>query len=429
MLIKNIRVVDPANNIDKICDIRIADGRIAGTGENTEMAAPSEGIIYGDGLIAAPGLVDVHTHFRDPGQTEKETLHTGAMAAAAGGYTTVVCMANTVPAVDNTYTLTDILSRAEKEAVNIYQTAAVTVERAGKELVDMESLRQAGAAGFTDDGTPITDEKLVEEAMRKAAQLNTVLSFHEEDPAYVWQAGVNSGRISESMGLKGADRKAEYTMVERDLQLALKTGARVDIQHVSAKESVDIIRRYKESDDLGLIHAEATPHHFSLTESETERKGTMAKVNPPLRTEQDRQALIAGIKDGTIDLIATDHAPHTAEEKKQDFTKAPSGMIGLETALALGLTNLVAAGLIDISQLIALMSTNPARLYGLKAGSIGVGDRADIVIFDPEEVWTVKEGSFRSRSSNSPFIGMILTGKVKYTICGGEIIFAADMIE
>ena len=421
MLIKNAHVIDPANKTDDILDILIEDGRISGLGRSLRYTGDE--IIDAAGLVAAPGLVDVHTHFRDPGQTDKETLHTGALAAAAGGYTSVVCMANTLPAVDTVNTLSDILDRAAKEKIHIYQTSAVTMGREGREPVAMRELAAAGAAGFTDDGTPIMDEKLVRRAMKEAAALGKIISFHEEDPAYVWQAGVNSGRVSESMGLSGADRRAEYSMIERDLQLALETGATVDIQHVSAAESVDIIGSYKKKDKNGLIHAEATPHHFSLTEDILAEKGSLAKVNPPLRTEADRQAIIEGIKDGTLDLIATDHAPHTAEEKAGEFVKAPSGMIGLETAFALGMTNLVKTGHISIKRLIELMSVNPARLYGLNAGSLSVGAPADIVIFNPDTSWKFTEEDIHSRSKNSPFIGMTLQGKVRYTISAGRYAF------
>ena len=367
MLIKGARVIDPYNKTDDVLDIRTKDGSIA---EVKKDIPPFDGedVIDAAHLVAVPGLVDVHAHFRDPGQTA----------------------------------------------------------RTGQAPVDMELLKLKGAIGFTDDGAPVMDETLVRQVMLEAARLHTVLSFHEEDPRYVWEAGVNSGRVSESMGLKGADRRAEYIMVERDLRMALETGARIDIQHVSAKESVDIIRKYKAKDTRGLIHAEATPHHFSLTEEAVREKGTLAKVNPPLRTEEDRQALIKGIADGTLDLIATDHAPHTADDKAKDFTGAPSGMIGLETALALGITNLVDAGYITLIKLIELMSTNPAGLYGLKAGKLSVGSPADIVIFDPYEEWTVSEQDIHSLSKNSPFIGKTLHGRVKYTICESKTHEAAD---
>lgn len=422
LLIKNARILDPSADLDETADICVENGCIR---EIAKDADPDlyDAVIDAAGLVAAPGFVDVHAHFRDPGQTAKETLHTGALAAAAGGYTSVVCMANTVPAVDEPGILKDILERAAKEKIHIYQTAAVTLGREGIRLTDMAVLKASGAAGFTDDGTAIADERLTEQAMKEASALDAVLSFHEEDPAFVYEAGVNSGRIAETLGLKGADRRAEYLMIERDLKLALKTGAKTDIQHVSAKESVEIIRRYKAGDLKGIIHAEVTPHHFSLTEDMVSEKGSLAKVNPPLRTEEDRQALIEGIKDGTLDLIATDHAPHTAEEKDREFVKAPSGMTGLETALALGITNLVDPGHISLNKLIELMSCAPAGLYGLAAGSLSVGSPADAVLFDPAEEWIVTAEKMRSGSKNSPFIGQKLRGKVRYTIAAGEIIY------
>ena len=420
MLIRNARVIDPANATDEIRDIFIDGGVIAGSGN-------SDGeIIDAAGLIASPGLVDVHAHFRDPGQTEKETLHTGALAAAAGGYTSVVCMANTIPAVDSAAVLGSILERAAQEDIHIYQTAALTEGRNGRMLTDMAGLKEAGAAGFTDDGSPVTDAGLVKKAMQEAVRLDTVLSFHEEDPAYVWEAGINSGKVSETMGIRGADRRAEYTMIERDLKLALDTGARIDIQHVSARESVELIRRYKAKDGRGLIHAEAAPHHFSLTEEAVTLKGSRAKVNPPLRTEEDRLAVAEGLSDGTLDLIATDHAPHTEEEKSREILKCPSGMVGLETALSLGITKLVDAGHLTLFRLIELMSVNPARLYGIPAGDLSIGKPADLVIFDPEAVWTVSEEDLHSKSKNTPFTGMTLHGRVRYTISNGRIIYTGS---
>ena len=425
MLIKNARLIDPLNDTEEICHILIENGVVEQIIKGGDFTYNGEEI-DASGLITAPGLVDVHAHFRDPGQTEKETLHTGAAAAAAGGYTSVVCMANTSPAVDNTKTLKDVLNRAISEKIHIYQTAAVTKGRSGRELTDMPGLITAGAAGFTDDGTAITDEALVRTAMQDAAQLGAVLSFHEEDPAFVKEAGINKGRISDAMGIYGADRKAEYSLVERDIKIALETGARIDIQHVSAKESVEIIREYKAKDRNELIHAEATPHHFSLTDDAIIRYGSNAKVNPPLRTDEDRIAVIEGIRDETLDIIATDHAPHTSEEKSVELIKAPSGMVGLETALSLAITNLVAPGYITLPELVKRMSYNPAKLYGLKAGRIEAGAPADIVIFDPENIWTVSEEMLHSRSKNSPFIGTTLKGRVIYTVSNGIIVYSKD---
>lgn len=425
MIIKGARVIDPANDIDATLDIRIRDGIIADVASGLT-ALDSEEVLNAEGLTAAPGLVDVHSHFRDPGQTHKETLHTGALAAAAGGYTSVICMANTLPAVDNIDTLSDIIRRAHDEKIHIYQTAAVTRDRAGESLSDMEALKEAGAAGFTDDGSPIMDLSVVTSAMKEAARIDTILSFHEEDPAYVGIAGINEGAASGRLGIKGADRKAEYSMVERDLKLALDTGARIDIQHVSAKESVDLIREYKMKDRKGLIHAEATPHHFSLTEDAISDYGSLAKVNPPIRTEEDRLAIIRGLADGTLDLIATDHAPHAASEKGAALTEAPSGMTGLETALSLGITNLVKTDMLSLPALISLMSLNPARLYGLPAGTLSTGAPADIVLFDRDMEYTLTENILHSRSFNTPFIGKTLTGRVMYTISDGQIVFSSS---
>ena len=422
MLIKGGRVIDPSSGTDRVTDIYIKNGEIELIGDGGDLT--DDEVIDATGLIVAPGLVDVHVHFRDPGQTGKETLHTGAKAAAAGGYTSVVCMANTLPAVDTADTLRDILDRASEERIHIYQTAALTVGREGRELVDMEELHRKGAAGFTDDGTPVMDEKLVREAMKRAASLRAVLSFHEEDPEYVRDAGVNAGPAARALGLEGAHREAEIRMIERDLEMTLAAGATVDIQHVSAKESVDIIRRYKERDTAGLIHAEATPHHFSLTEEAVERTGTLAKVNPPLRTEEDRLAVAKGVADGTLDIIATDHAPHMKEEKDRSFKQAPSGMVGLETALSLGITNLVDTGIISYHTLIERMSTAPALLYGIPAGSLLPGRPADMVIFDPDHRYILKEKDLHSKSKNSPFIGSELKGRVRYTIAGGRLVYS-----
>lgn len=278
----------------------------------------------------------------------------------------------------------------------------------------MRELAEAGAVGFTDDGIPLTDEEIVRNAMRNAAALDMPVSLHEEDPKLIANNGINKGRASEHFGIGGSPREAEITMVERDLKLALETGASVNIQHVSTRETVELIRRAKEKGKN--IHAEATPHHFTLTEEAAIQYGTLAKMNPPLREEADRQAIIKGLVDGTIDLIATDHAPHTAEEKAKPITEAPSGIIGLETALALGITELVDGGYLTMRQLLALMSTNPANLYHLNAGYLAEGGPADVILIDTRLEWTPME--YASKASNTPFTGRPLKGKVVATICG-----------
>ena len=420
ILIKDGRVIDPHSGIDEVIDLIIDNGKIAGMGKYAK-SDEYERVIDAKGKIVAPGLVDVHVHFRDPGLTYKEDLETGAAAAAAGGYTTVICMANTKPVADSVEVLKDIKERAGKLPIHVLQAAAVTKDLKGVELTDMAALLDAGAAGFTDDGIPIGDVNVLLAAMNKAKELNVPISLHEEDPNLVGSYGINQGPVSEKVGVPGAPALAEETLIARDGLLALKTGARVNIQHISSKTSVDIIRLLKK---LGApLFAEVTPQHFSLTEQAVLEKGTLAKVNPPLRTENDRYGLIEGLKDGTIDMIATDHAPHSREEKAKEMMNAPSGMIGLETALALGITNLVRKGHMTMIQLLEKMTVNPAKLYSLDCGKIGEGCAADLVIFDERERWIVDGECFHSKSANSPFIGQELYGKVKYTICRGNVVY------
>ena len=423
ILIKNGRVVDPASGIDEALDVVLEDGRIKALGKFPKTEAYEE-VIDATGKIVAPGLVDIHVHFRDPGLTYKEDIVTGAAAAAAGGYTTVVCMANTKPVVDSVETLSDLRTRARELPVQVLNAAAVTKGLKGEELTDMRALRAAGAAGFTDDGIPIADTALLFEAMKRAKELDVPISLHEEDPALIASAGINQGAVSRQLGVGGAPALAEEALVARDCALALRAGARVNIQHLSSRVSVDIIRAMK---GLGAsVFAEVTPQHFSLTERAAVERGTLAKVNPPLREEADRYALIRGLKDGTIDFIATDHAPHSQEEKERDLNQAPSGMIGLETALALGITNLVRKGHLTMLQLLEKMTVNPARFYKLGCGTLKVGGPADMVIFDERERWTVEAEDFRSKSRNSPFLGMELYGRVHYTICGGRVVFRRE---
>ncbi|MFR0810758.1 MAG: dihydroorotase, partial [Enterocloster clostridioformis] len=350
ILIRAGRVLGPAEGLDIKADVVLDGDRIAGIfpadqggAEGAPGFSPRERtyrqIIEAEGLVAAPGLVDVHVHFRDPGPTYKEDIHTGARAAAKGGFTTVVCMANTNPIVDNEKTLRYVLEEGKKTGIHVLSCAAVSKGFAGRELTDMEGLLAAGAAGFTDDGIPLMDGAFVRAAMEEAARLDTVLSFHEEDKHFIRENGINHGRISDELGIYGSPALAEDSLVARDCMVALDTGATVDIQHISSGHSVEVVRLAKR---LGAkVWAEVTPHHFTLTEEAVLKHGTLAKMNPPLRTEKDRQMLIEGLKDGTIDMIATDHAPHSREEKERPLTQAPSGILGLETALALGITNLV----------------------------------------------------------------------------------------
>lgn len=419
LLIKNGYLLDPKTGREGKLDVLVEKEKIVKIGENLETSGEHDTVIDATGLMVAPGLVDVHVHFREPGFTQKEDIDSGAAAAARGGFTTVVLMANTKPAVDNTDTLEYVLNRGRGTGIHVETCANVTKRLQGKELTAMKELAKAGAVGFTDDGIPILDEDIVREAMKQVAALDMPISFHEENPALIENNGVNRGKASAHYGIGGSPREAEISLVERDLQIALETGAQIDIQHISAKESVELVRQAKTKGSN--IHAEATPHHFTLTEEAVIQYGTLAKMNPPLREEADRQAIIQGLKDGTIDMIATDHAPHTMEEKAKPITEAPSGITGLETALSLGITELVEKGHLTMMQLLKLMSTNPADLYHLNAGHLTEQGPADLILIAPKAQW--RPTVYVSKAANTPFTGWNLTGKVIVTICAGKIVY------
>lgn len=465
LLIKNGFVMDPKSGRNGIYDILIKENKIQKIESLIdEMDLTSEEnknlqVIDAEGMMIAPGLVDVHVHFRDPGFTYKEDIYTGAKAAAKGGFTTVVLMANTKPTVDNEETLRYVIDKGSETDIHVLTCASITKGLQGKELVDMDNLKAMGAVGFTDDGIPIMDEQTVITAMKKAKELNVPLSFHEENPELITNNGVNHGKASAHYEIEGSPRAAEIDLIYRDLELAGELDAPINIQHISSKEGVELVRQKKiemtkkkniplplpktnenmtditDSSDLNKsvtqiipmdvaqiinIHAEATPHHFSLNEDAVIKYGTMAKMNPPLRTEEDRLAIIQGLKDNTIDIIATDHAPHSTEEKAKPITDAPSGILGLETALPLGITNLVKEGHLTYMQLLEKMTINPAVMYHLDCGYIAEGGPADLIIFN-ENSFTIEE--FCSKSSNSPFKGETLTGEIQYTICDGKVVY------
>ena len=425
LLIKNGYLLDPESGYEGEADILVENGRIKKlykgfTGMVDETLFPDLEVIDADGLYVAPGLVDVHVHFRDPGFLYKEDIETGAKAAAKGGFTTVVLMANTKPVVDNVETLSYILEKGKATGIHVETCGSVSKELKGKELCDYTLLLEKGAVGFTDDGIPLLEESLVTEAMEQMAKLKVPISLHEENPNLITNNGVNRGKASEHFGIGGSPREAEVTMVARDIEIAKKTGAIVNIQHISCKETAQMIREAKQAGYTN-IHGEATPHHFTLTQDAVIAHGTMAKMNPPLREMEDKKAIIEAIKDGTLDIIATDHAPHSEEEKAKSITEAPSGILGLETAFALGVGELVEKNDMPLMDLIERMSYAPAKMYNLDAGYVKENGPADFIIFDPNEFWKVE--GFLSKSQNSPFLGKTMLGKIKKTICNGKVVY------
>lgn len=419
LLIKNGRLIDPKTNTDKIQDILIKDKKIIEIADKID--EPNAKIIEATNLIVAPGLVDIHVHFREPGQTHKEDIHTGALAAAAGGFTTVVMMANTTPTISTVEVLKEVLETASKENIHIKSNASVTVDFDGKTLTNFKELLESGAVGLSDDGIPLQNAGVVREAFKKAKEYDAIVALHEEDPQLNGILGLNENIAEKHFHCQGARGVAEYSMIARDMMIAYDIGNQFHVQHLSKAESVKLVQFAKE---LGTrITAEVSPQHFSKTENLLLEKGANAKMNPPLRLESDRKALIEGLKSNIISIIATDHAPHHHDEKNvSDVTKAPSGMTGLETALSLGLTYLVFDGHLSLMELIQKMTLNPASLYHFDAGYIAEQGPADLVIFSDTEDRIITD-HFASKAANSPFIGEKLKGSVYYTICDGEIVY------
>ncbi len=418
ILIKNAKVVSPADNLCGVCDIKIIDGVIAETGENLTTSGE---VINAEGLCAVPGLVDMHVHLRDPGQTEKEDIITGCKAAAAGGVTSLLAMPNTNPTTDTPETVKYIIDKAGSADARVYVAASVTKGLKSEEKTDLEALRAAGAIALSDDGRPVENTEFLREAMQRAPKLGMRVVAHCEDLFIASGGKMNDGEISEKLGIKGIPAAAEDCGTAREIALAAAENVPVHICHVSTKTSVALVRDAKKR---GVqVTAETAPHYFSLTENELLKRDADYRMNPPLRTAGDVKAIIEGLRDGTLDAIATDHAPHTPEEKS-DFEKAPNGSIGMETSLAVGITYLVKTGLLTFSELIEKMSVNPSKILGINAGTLSVGAPADIALIDPDEQWTVDVNKLHGKSKNTPFKGLTLTGKVKRTILGGKTVFA-----
>jgi dihydroorotase len=420
LLIKKARVIDPASKRDKVGDIFVRDGKIVSSLSASEKKGAK--VIDARGLVAVPGLVDIHVHFREPGQTHKETIETGSRAAAAGGFTTVVCMPNTSPPADNAGTIQYIVDAARRGAiVKVLPTGCITVGMKGDTLSPIGSLKRAGVVAITDDGDCVQSNELMSRAVEYAKMFDLPVMDHCQDRSMTEGAVMNEGNVSIRLGLHGWPNAAEDLIVSRNVILSSYTGAHIHMQHISSAQSVDILRKAKA--DGVRVTAEATPHHIALTDEALSTYDTNFKMNPPLRTEADRRAIIAGLRDGTLDCIATDHAPHTDYEKDKEFDYAPNGVLGLETALPVVLEILVAQNKFKLAHAIDLMTRQPARVLGLQAGTLGVGAAADICIFDPTEKWTYDARAGQSKSANSPWSGRTLRGRVRTTIVDGRIVF------
>lgn len=420
LLIKRGRLIDPVGGIGGVMDLLIEDGHIASLGSDLGNAADE--ILDAQGLVVCAGLVDMHVHLRDPGLEYKEDIFTGTLAAARGGVTTVACMPNTKPATDCPEQIRYVQEKAATACgVRVYPVCAVTRGQQGQDLTDVEQAKKAGAPALSDDGFPIDSANVMRDALIRAKRYDLPVLSHCEYGDMVKNYAVNEGRVSRQLWLEGRPAIAEELMVMRDAMLAEETGAHVHIQHVSTGKSVDIIRKMKKK---GVpITCETCPQYFTLTEDEILRCGSQARVNPPLRTKRDVEEIIRGLQDGTIDAIVTDHAPHSAEEKARPLEKAPSGMVGLETSLAVTLTSLYHTGKLELDAIIRKMTVNPANILRLSAGRLAIGADADVTIFDPNEEWVVDPEEFASKGRNTPFTGHTLKGRVKYTIVGGKIIY------
>ena len=428
LLIKNGRVIDPASNLDAEMDILLRDGKIAEVVPKGEARGSADEKFDARGLIVAPGFIDMHVHLREPGQSHKETIATGTQAAAAGGFTSVCAMPNTAP-VNDSHDITTWMRAPERGAVvNVFPIAAATIGSLGEKLTDFRALQRAGAIALTDDGKPILDDAIMREVLRQAAQLGMPVIQHAEDTRLTSGASMNAGPTAFRLGLRGMPEEAEALIVERDIKLAAQTKAHLHVAHISTATALKAVRKAKR--ERLRVSCEITPHHFTLIDEDVDAGTSLAmydsrfKMNPPLRSAADREAMLAALSDGAIDAIATDHAPHAAQEKNAEFDRAPFGITGLETALGLAISRLHRDKRVPLTRIVELFSSNPARLLNLRGrGSLAVGSQADVTIFDPGKRWTYDAGRSHSKSKNSPFGGWVLHGKVIATIVSANIVY------
>lgn len=426
LLIRNGHLIDPASGIDAPRDLLLADGKVAAVDAPGKIKSADAEVVNAKGLVVAPGLVDIHVHLREPGQGYKETIATGSAAAAAGGFTSVCAMPNTVPVNDSPETTRWMLAPERNALIRVFPIAAATRASMGEALTEYGSLRAAGAVAVTDDGKPILGDRVMREALLAAARAGMPVIQHAEDTRLTGGCSMNAGPLAFKLGLRGMPIEAESSLVERDIRLLSEVNdarAHLHVAHISTRAALDAVRKARRN---GLrVTCEVTPHHFVMSEEAVGDYNTNAKMNPPLRAENDRQAMIEGILDGSIDAIATDHAPHAAHEKQQEFERAPNGITGLESALGLSIAVLHVKYKMPLNRVVALLTAQPAGILGLKGrGSLAVGSFADVVLFDPNGKWTFRAADSKSKSKNTPFDGWTLQGRIRATISEGRVVFS-----